>query len=180
MVTRLLQIKQGRRRLSSLLTKSCWGTSHTREHSIDLEFLGIEPLDLSDLDNAFTEDEVWSIIKEMPAERAPGPDGFIGLSFRSAWHIIKGDIMAAIHKFQLGNGRGFGRLNQAIITLTPKKQDACQIGDFRPISLLHSIPKINSKLMATRLSPHMEDLVKVNQSAYIRGRSLHDNFMLVW
>lgn len=78
------------------------------------------------------------MIKGMPADRAPGPDGFIGLFFCKDWNVIKADIMAAIHKFQLGNGRGFGRLNKAIITLIPKNQHACQIGDFRPIGQLHS------------------------------------------
>lgn len=87
--------------------------------------------------------------------------------------------MAAIHKFQLGDGHGFGRLNQAIITLIPKKPDACRIGDFRPISLIHSIPKINAKLMASRLCPRMGELISVNQSAYIHGRNIHDNFLLV-
>lgn len=122
---------------------------------------------------------MFAVIKSMPAERAPGPDGFIGLFFHKSWSIIKGDIMAAIHKLQLGNGRGFGRLNQTIITLIPKRPEASRIGDFRPISLLHSIPKIKAKLMASRLCPRMMELVNINQSAYIRGRNLHDKFMLV-
>lgn len=87
--------------------------------------------------------------------------------------------MSAVHKFQLGNGRGFGRLNQAIISLIPKKPDACRIGDFRPISLLHSIAKIIAKLIASKLCPWMGELVQINQLAYIPGRNLHDNFLLV-
>ena len=155
------------------------GTYQAREHTIDLDFLGITPLDLQELDAIYTEEEVYSVIKSMPSERAPGPDGFIGLFFHRAWSIIKDDIMAAIHKLQFGNGRGFGRLNQAIITLIPKRPDACRIRDFRPISLLHSIPKIKAKLMASRLCLWMHELVSINQLAYIRGRNIHDNFMLV-
>ena len=90
----------------------------------------------------------------MPADRAPGPDGFIGLFFQKAWSTIKGDLLAAIHHLFLGNGRGFGRLNQALITLIPKKAGARRVGDFRPISLVHSLPKIGSKLLANRLRPH--------------------------
>lgn len=159
--------------------KELLGTCHAREHSIDLEFLGMTPLDLHELDEIYTEEEVFAVVKTMPADRAPGLDGFIGLFFHRAWNIIKGDVMAAIHKLQLGNGRGFGRLNQAIITLIPKKPDACCIGDFRPVSLLHSIPKINAKLMASRLCPWMGEFVSINQSAYIHGRNIHDNSMLV-
>lgn len=53
------------------------------------------------------------------------------------------------------------------------------MGDFRPISLVHSLPKIGSKLLANRLRPRMNELVHANQSAFIKGRNLHDNFLLV-
>lgn len=47
------------------------------------------------LDNPFTEDEVFAAIMASPAEKAPGPDGFSGIFFRSCWPVIKGDIMLA-------------------------------------------------------------------------------------
>jgi hypothetical protein len=40
-------------------------------------------------------------------------------------------------------------------------------------------PKLFSKLLANRLRPKMEGLVSANQSAFIKGRNLHDNFILV-
>jgi hypothetical protein len=87
--------------------------------------------------------------------------------------------MAAIHKLYVGDGRGFAKLNRALITLIPKKQDASEVGDFRPISLIHSFAKLFAKLLAVRLRPKMDTLISANQSAFIRGRNLHDNFMLV-
>jgi hypothetical protein len=36
-----------------------------------------------------------------------------------------------------------------------------------------------TKVLATRLAPHLSSLVNNNQSAFIRGRSIHDNFMAV-
>jgi hypothetical protein len=141
--------------------------------------LNLDALGLQDLDAMFTEDEVWSVIKELPADRAPGPDGFIGSFYQKAWGRIKPDIMAAIHKLYVGDGRGFAKLNRALITLIPKKQDASEVGDFRPISLIHSFAKLFAKLLAVRLRPKMDALISANQSAFIRGRNLHDNFMLV-
>lgn len=40
--------------------------------------------------------------------------------------------------------------------------------DYRPISLLHSIAKILSKLLALRLRPHMQSLISINQSENAR------------
>jgi hypothetical protein len=40
-----------------------------------------------------------SAISQLPLDSAPGPDGFIGVFFKKCWHIIRGDVMAAINSF---------------------------------------------------------------------------------
>ena len=87
--------------------------------------------------------------------------------------------MAVLLKLYVGDGRGFGKLNRALITLIPKKPDVLVPGDYRPISLVHSFVKLFSKRLANRLRPKMAQLVSVNLSAFIKERSLHDNFILV-
>jgi hypothetical protein len=34
-------------------------------------------------------------------------------------------------------------------------------------------------LLANRLGPHLQKLVAANQSAFVKGRSIHDNYMMV-
>jgi hypothetical protein len=70
-------------------------------------------------------------------------------------------------------------LNTAYITLLPKKVDAEQPKDFMPISLVHSFAKLITKLMANRLVGRLQEMVSPNQSAFIKGRFIQDNFMLV-
>ena len=70
-------------------------------------------------------------------------------------------------------------MNSANIVLLPKKEDALQITDYRPISLIHSFAKIFSKLLANRLAPLLHSLVSNCQSAFIKKRSIHDNFLYV-
>ena len=60
-----------------------------------------------------------------------------------------------------------------------KKTDATRVTDFRPISLIHSIAKIFSKVLANRLAPRLNSLVSNCQSAFIKKRSIHDNFLYV-
>lgn len=71
------------------------------------------------------------------------------------------------------------RLNGALITLLPKKPDASTLSDYRPISLLHSFAKLVAKVLANRLALALHSLVDINQSAFIKTRSIHDNFKLV-
>lgn len=54
------------------------GHAHTREVTLDLDEMGMDTVQLQELEEIFTEEEVCAVIKELPPERAPGPDGFIG------------------------------------------------------------------------------------------------------
>lgn len=115
----------------------------------------------------------------MPADKAPGPDGFTKEFYVLAWAIIKSDVIRAMHAFHNADRRGFQGLNNALITLLPKKNDAKTTSDYRPICLNHSFAKLAAKTMARRLAPMLDQLVDVNHSAFIQKRSIHDNFWLV-
>jgi len=154
------------------------GTAEVRDHTIDLEALGLQWHDLSVLEEPFSE-EVWTTVKNMPLDQAPGPDGFTGRFYKTCWNIIKDDIMLALSVIQQGHVAHFRLLNTAFITLLPKKPDATLVKDFRPISLIHSLAKLVTKIMANRLAPLLSNLVPPNQSAFVRGRSIHDNFLFV-
>ncbi|WVZ83395.1 hypothetical protein U9M48_030553 [Paspalum notatum var. saurae] len=159
--------------------KSVFGTSVHRPHGLNLSELGYEATDLSSLDEPFTEEEVWAAINNMPNDRAPGPDGFIGAFYKAAWNTVKPDIMATLDAFHWGNDCGFGRLNNGLIILLPKKSDACTLSNFKPIAMVHSFGKLVSKLLAFRLAAHLLDLISCNQMAFVRGWALHDSYKFV-
>lgn len=54
-----------------------------------------------------------------------------------------------------------------------------ELKDYRPISLIHSIGKLFAKGLAVRLAPRMSKIVMDNQSAFIKGRRIHENFRTV-
>jgi mannosylglycoprotein endo-beta-mannosidase len=115
----------------------------------------------------------------MPSDKAPGPDGFTGVFFKRCWSIIKGDIMKVIKHFRELHVHNFHWLNSANVALLPKKDGAEEISDFRAISLIHAIAKIIAKMLALRVAPFMNELVSNAQSAFIKKRSIHDNFLHV-
>lgn len=136
-----------------------FGTPGTVEGAIDFEALGIEQHDLSQLDQPVSEQQAWEAIKALPADRAPGPDGFTGAFYKASWPVIKEDVMAAINATLFGDFRAFGRLNGALIVLLPKSHDASEPSHYRPITMIHSLAKLLSKILALRLGPKMQQLI---------------------
>jgi len=143
------------------------------------EHLHLPAVDLSSLDAPFTEQEVLAAISQLPSDKAPGPDGFMGLFFKTCWETIKMDIMAALNSFHILRCEDLNLLNSASVLLIPKKDGAETVQDFRPISLIHAFAKIISKILTIRLAPRMDELIVPCQSAFIKGRSIHDNFLYV-
>jgi hypothetical protein len=82
--------------------------------------------------------------------------------------VIKGNIMAGIMKLAVGNGRGFSRLNRALFTPIPKKQDMCEIGYYHPISLV-SFFKLLPKFLANHLRKSSETRSVQNSQPLLEG-----------
>lgn len=115
------------------------GSDVPRTRTINLDALDLHPHDLTALELAFTVEEVWAAIKTLPADKSPGPDGFTGRFYITCWEIIKEDIMVALRIVEAGDGSKLHLLNSAYLILIPKKPDAIQVKDFRPISVVHSL-----------------------------------------
>ena len=129
-----------------------------------------------ELDGPFTMAEVWAAIIASSAEKAPSPDGFTDQFSRSCWHIIKDEIMAVFQKFYHMAGRNFSDINTALIALLPKRNEASEIGHYRPISLIHSVAKLIPKVLALRLSAALDGVISPAQTAFQRGKCIHDSF----
>jgi mannosylglycoprotein endo-beta-mannosidase len=129
------------------------GTSVDRPFSLDLDYLGIPSINLSEIDGEFTMEEVRNSIKGMPLDKFPSPDGFLARFFVVCWDIVKVDSMAAFNLLLRLDSHGFGAVNSAFITLLPKRLGAQEVKYFRPISLIHGVTKWVAKVIANRLAP---------------------------
>ena len=154
-----------------------FGPPEARSFTLDWERLGLPRHDLSVLEEEFTEEEVHAVVMEIATDKAPGPDGYIGAFYKASWGVIKDDLLAAVNFFFNQHDQHFQLLNTAHLILIPKKSDAQRVGEYRPISLTHSVAKIVSKLLATRLAPFLSRLISRAQSAFLKKRSINDNFL---
>jgi hypothetical protein len=136
-------------------------------------------MQLPGLDEHFTEQEILTVIRSMPPDKAPGPDGFTARFLQQTWEIIRPDIMKALDAFWHLDNRSFHLMNDALMILLPKKMDAANMHDFHTISLIHIIGKLLSNVLAARLILYLEKIIHINQNAFVKGRYIQDNFRLM-
>jgi hypothetical protein len=130
---------------------------------------------LQELERPFTlqaKDAVWA----MRVDSSPGPDGFGPAFFRAFWDVVSPDLMAFLQDFYDGVAPLDG-LNRAFISLIPKKDDVLTADGFRPISLQNCVMKIITRILTTRLQHYIERLISFEQSGFVKGRNIVDNFL---
>jgi hypothetical protein len=129
-----------------------------------------------ELELTFTSAELDEVLASMKPDSAPGPDGFPVLFFKRFWGIFRGPILQILNDFTLGRV-DISRLNYGIISLIPKVKGADSIKQFRPIALINIIFKFVAKAFAIRLAPLAHRTIDRSQSAFIRGRCLHEGVL---
>lgn len=106
----------------------------------------------------------------------PGPDGFGPSFYKAAWATVGQDVMEFLQAFH-GSQIQLERLNRSHMVLIPKKPGATEANAFRPISLQNCCIKILTKILTTRLQSQISRLVDIDQTGFIRGRSITENFV---
>ena len=123
----------------------------------------------------FTSMEIKDVVFSMHPDKAPGPDGMNSAFFQHYWHILGQDVCTACLSF-ISNCAIPEEINATHIVLIPKKKQIENMGDLRPISLCNVIYKIIAKAIANRLKRVLPVVISHNQSAFIPGRSIIDNY----
>lgn len=112
----------------------------------------------------------------MDRQSAPGPDGFGPSFYRAAWHTVKPKLMAFMHSFHRGDAQ-LERINRSYMVLIPKTPGATKVDAFRPICLQNCSIKILAKTLTRRLQMEIGELIDLNQTGFLKGRSIADIFV---
>ena len=97
----------------------------------------------------FEQEEVLRAVKELEEDKTLDPDGFSLAFFHHCWGVVEKDVLAVFEEFYL-HSKFEKSHNATFLVLVPKKNDASNIQDFRPISLVESVYKILAKVLANR------------------------------
>ena len=122
--------------------------------------------------------EIKKVLFGMQSLKSPGPDGFPPLFYKKYWEVVGDSVIKAVRNFFI-TGKMLKEVNKSYIVLIPKILNPSTINHFRPISLCNTIYKIISKLLVDRLRCVIPNLVSPAQSAFVPGRWIAENQLIV-
>ncbi|XP_039071287.1 uncharacterized protein LOC120218420 [Hibiscus syriacus] len=131
----------------------------------------------TDLTKIVTSEEIKEAIFNQGNDKSPGPDGFTPFFFKKTWNINGEDVINAI-KFFFKETFLLPAFNSTIIALIPKIQNPSKVKDFRPISCCSVVYKIITKILVKRMTKLLPDIISLNQTSFVRGRTIIDNTLL--
>ena len=135
-----------------------------------LEKYNFPKLDQEEIENLtrpITITETETVIRNRPANKRPGPDGFTAECYQK----FRGELTPILLKlFQkiAEDGKLPNSFYEATITLVPKPdKDATKKENYRLISLMNIDAKILNKILAIRIQQHIKKIIHHDQVGFI-------------
>ncbi|KAL2933787.1 hypothetical protein RDABS01_016906 [Bienertia sinuspersici] len=125
----------------------------------------------------FTDKEIKQAMFSIPSNKAPGLDGYNSQFFKTAWPIVGKDIIQAITDF-FANGKLLKEVSITTLTMVPKVPNPSNVSEYRPIACCSTIYKCIAKLLCSRLSLVLPDIISHNQGAFVNSRSIMHNVLI--
>ena len=125
--------------------------------------------EIEDLNKPITSTEIETIIRTPPADKSPGPDGFIAEFYQKFREELTPILLKLSQKIS-EEGKHPNSFNEATITLKPKPDKRCPIKrKLQAISLMNIDAKILNKILANRIQQHIKKLIHHDQVGFIPG-----------
>lgn len=146
--------------------------------SLNLDCIPQIPQELRDsLVSAVSRKDVKDALFSMSPYKAPGPDGFQPLFFRSYWRFVSSDVWDMV-ACAFATGHIDPHVAETLIVPIPKVDEPKTLQDFRPISLCNVLLKLISKVLVRCIRPFHDGLVGPLQSSFIPNRGTSDNALI--
>lgn len=125
---------------------------------------------LSHLENIPIDEEIILSINSFKPYKAPGLDGLHPFYYQKYWDTVGPSVTTLCRKV-FKNGIMPDQINETHICLIPKKKEAKELRDFRPISLCNTTYKIITKILISSLKNMINQIIGPCQVSFLENRS---------
>uniref|UniRef100_A0A803NL01 Reverse transcriptase zinc-binding domain-containing protein n=1 Tax=Cannabis sativa TaxID=3483 RepID=A0A803NL01_CANSA len=126
----------------------------------------------------FSKKDVKEALFGIHSSKILGPDGFGAGFFKELWNDIGDDFSCAVLGF-FQTGKLPQELSATSISLIPKIDNPQGAFDYRPIACCTTTYKCISKMICTRLSEVLPELIHENQGGFVKKRLLSHNVLIL-